>query len=76
MTDQSALKGREHWHPGFKHWDHYETRHIPQCERPHKKAEGRMRKIVPPVPDQDQDSIFWRRPTHPRGPSDDDWRNE
>ncbi len=74
------FKGREHWHPAFKHWDHHLTRKLDKVERRQpgkdKRSELSVRKIVPPVPNEDQTSIFWKRPTHQWGPADDDWRNE
>ncbi len=51
-------KGREHWHPAFRHYDYYVTQRIPKCEREDKKV-FRKRKITVPVPDQDQVRKEW-----------------
>lgn len=71
------FKGREHWHPEFKHWDHYMPDRIPKVERSvdsslrhlewdkDMKHMRRVRKVSAPVPDEDQTNIYHIcQPTH------------
>jgi hypothetical protein len=44
-------KGREHWHPEFKHFDHYEPAYQPVKFRPQKWM-TQVKKVTAPIPDE------------------------
>ena len=46
-------RGREHWHPEFKHMDHYEPAYQPAKFRTEKHMK-RVKKVVAPIPDDDE----------------------
>jgi len=46
-------KGREHWHPEFKHLDYYEPSYQPVKFRAEKHM-TRVKKIVAPIPDEEE----------------------
>ena len=46
-------RGREHWHPEFKHLDHYEPRYQPVKFRAEKHM-TRVKKVVAPIPDENE----------------------
>ena len=46
-------RGREHWHPEFKHLDHYEPAYQPVKFRPEKHMR-RVKKVVAPIPAEEE----------------------
>eukprot|EP00095_Tigriopus_kingsejongensis_P003615 maker-scaffold49_size462716-snap-gene-1.22 protein:Tk03615 transcript:maker-scaffold49_size462716-snap-gene-1.22-mRNA-1 annotation:"28s ribosomal protein mitochondrial" len=44
--------GKEHWHPEFKHLDHYDPYYKPRKFRSHKK-DRTWKKVVAPIPDEE-----------------------
>lgn len=57
-------KGREHWHPEFKHLDYYEPAYQPVKFRAEKHM-TRVKKVVAPIPDEDEiDNADFVKPDH------------
>jgi len=58
------FKGREHWHPEFKHLDYYEPSYQPVKFRAEKHMR-RVKKVVAPIPDESEiDNDDFVKPDH------------
>ncbi len=56
MMAKYDWKGREHWHPEYKHYDYFESAYQPKKFRM-RKGQRRVKKVVAPIPDEAEEFV-------------------